>query len=127
MRKTIAIDFDGTLFENEWPGIGPAKMDVIQAALAEQRNGAALILWTCREGEQLQAALDACARYGLSFDAVNDSTEEWKQAWGTSPRKVGASEYWDDRALNPLTSMRFSMPEYKRRQGLTRGVSRRGE
>lgn len=127
MRRTIAIDFDGTLFENAWPGIGPARMNVIHAALAEQMSGSALILWTCREGALLEEALAACEAVGLRFDAVNDSTEEWKSAWGTSPRKVGASEYWDDKAVNPLFDKRFAASESTSRQSLTRGVSRRGE
>ena len=52
-------------------------------------------------GELLDAALAACKKEGLRFDAVNESTDAWKQAWGTSPRKIGATEYWDDRAVNP--------------------------
>lgn len=127
MRRTIAIDFDGTLFENAWPGIGPARMNVIQAALAEQRSGSALILWTCREGALLEEALAACEAAGMRFDAVNDSTEEWKAAWGTSPRKIGATEYWDDKAVNPLLDKRFYAEDTENRKPLTRGVSRRGE
>lgn len=100
-NRVIAIDFDGTLFKTRWPEILEPNRDVIERALKEQRNGAQLILWTCREGDLLDAALEACEKEGLHFDAVNDSTEEWKRAWGTSPRKIGATEYWDDRAVNP--------------------------
>lgn len=100
--RAIAIDFDGTLFKTRWPEILEPNRDVIDRALDAQRNGAQLILWTCREGELLDDALAACEKEGLHFDAVNDSTEDWKRIWGTSPRKVGATEYWDDRAVNPL-------------------------
>lgn len=99
--RAIAIDFDGTLFKTRWPEILAPNRDVIDRALEEQRNGAQLILWTCREGKLLEDALAACEREGLRFDAVNDSPEDWKRIWGTSPRKVGATEYWDDRAVNP--------------------------
>lgn len=71
----------------------------IAKPIAEQAAGAGLILWTCREGELLQQALDACAQWGLHFDAVNESLPSWIAAFGTRPRKVGASEYWDDRAV----------------------------
>ena len=101
MRKVIAVDFDGTLFENAWPGIGAPRVNVIAAALREQQNGAALILWTCRIGEALRAALEACEAQGLHFDAVNDSLPEWKDSFDGDPRKIGATEYWDDRAVNP--------------------------
>lgn len=101
MRKVIAVDFDGTLFENAWPGIGAPRVNVIAAVLREQQNGAALILWTCRAGEALRAALEACEAQGLHFDAVNDSLPEWKDSFDGDPRKIGATEYWDDRAVNP--------------------------
>lgn len=100
MRKVIAIDFDGCLCTNAYPGIGKPNWRVIAEAIIRQKSGAALILWTCREGELLQAAVDACRKWGLQFDAVNESLPEWAAAFGTSPRKVGASEYWDDKAVN---------------------------
>lgn len=99
--RAIAIDFDGTLFKTRWPEILEPNRYVIDRALDAQRNGAQLILWTCREGKLLEDALAACEKEGLHFDAVNDSTESWKRIWGTSPRKVGATEYWDDRSVNP--------------------------
>ena len=53
MKKVIAIDFDGTLFENKWPEIGMPIAPNINRAKNEKANGAVLILWTCREGEKL--------------------------------------------------------------------------
>ncbi len=46
----------------------------------------------------LQQALDACKGWGLEFDAVNESLPEWRERYENDPRKIGASEYWDDRA-----------------------------
>ena len=46
----------------------------------------------------LENALEACARWGLHFDAVNDSLPSWKKFYGNETRKVGATEYWDDKA-----------------------------
>lgn len=99
MRKAIAIDFDGCLCECAWPGIGAPHMDVINAAIREQRAGAALILWTCRVGERLGEAVKFCADHGLMFDAVNANLPERIAAYQNDPRKVDADEYWDDRAL----------------------------
>lgn len=64
-----------------------------------KKNGAGLILWTCREGELLSNAIKACAEWGLRFDAVNDSLPEWKEYFGSNCRKIGADEYWDDKAI----------------------------
>ena len=90
-RRVIALDFDGTICENEYPKIGKPKMDVIRRALKEREDGAALILWTCRTGELLKEAVDACAAWGLTFEAVNDNLPEWKKAWNNDPRKIGAT------------------------------------
>ena len=99
MKKVIAIDFDGCLCTDAWPEIGRPYMDVISKAKHEQENGAALILWTCREGKLLRDAVNAAARWGLTFDAVNDNIREMKARYNNNPRKIGATEYWDDRAI----------------------------
>lgn len=97
--RVIAVDFDGTLCENKFPEIGNENKTVISELLLAQSEGAKLILWTCREGELLERALKWCYDRGLEFDAINDSLPEWKERFGNNPRKVGATEYWDDRAV----------------------------
>lgn len=99
-ERAIALDFDGTLCENKYPEIGAPKWDVIRQAKQEKEAGTKLILWTCREGALLQEALAACRRWGLELDAVNDSLASWKRCFGDDPRKIGATEYWDDKAVN---------------------------
>lgn len=99
MRKAIAIDFDGCLCQDRWPAIGPPNREVIRRALAEQRAGAALILWTCREGRYLREAVDACRLWGLVFDEINANLPERVAAYGNDCRKISADEYWDDRAV----------------------------
>lgn len=99
MGKIIAIDFDGTLFVEDWPNIGKPIIDVIESAKAEQRQGAKLILNTLREGKLLEDAVAECEKYGLKFDAINDNLPEEVEKWGNNPRKIAATEYWDDRAV----------------------------
>ena len=98
LPRAIAIDFDGCLCENAYPEVGAPHWNIIAAAIGAQKNGAGIILWTCREGELLKDALEACDRWGLHFDAVNDSLPSWKEFYGNNTRKVGADEYWDDKA-----------------------------
>ena len=102
--KIIAIDFDGTLFETNYPHIVRPILSVIEMAKARQEKGDKLILWTCREGPELDAAIEACRGQGLVFDAVNDNIQELKDYWKNNPRKVAADEYWDDKnfPLKPL-------------------------
>ena len=97
--KAVAIDFDGCLCDNAYPAIGAPHWGVIARAKMEQEAGAGLILWTCREGPLLQEAVAACESWGLHFDAINESLPSWIAAFKNAPRKVGASEYWDDRAV----------------------------
>ena len=94
----IAIDFDGCLCSDAYPEIGAPNWDVIVEAKNEQTAGAKLILWTCREGKLLEDAVNACIRWGLKFDAINESLPAWRAMYDNDPRKIGATEYWDDKA-----------------------------
>lgn len=100
-ERVIAVDFDGCLCENAWPEIGEAKQDVIDALLSRQKQGAKIILWTCRVGEQLSAAVRWCTRHGIVFDAINENLPVNVAAFGNDCRKVYADEYWDDKAVMP--------------------------
>jgi len=95
----IAVDFDGTICQNAYPDIGEPNWHTIEKAKQEQEHGAKLILWTCREGGSLARAVAACMEWGLTFDAINENLPEWREAYGTNPRKIGATEYWDDRSV----------------------------
>ena len=95
----IAIDFDGTLFETDYPTIVSPNLGVIDAAKWCKERGDKLILWTCREGPELDVAIQACLEYGLEFDAVNDNLPEAKAEWENNPRKVAADYYIDDKNL----------------------------
>lgn len=98
--KIIAVDFDGTLCENEWPGIGKPIERNIQRVKAWQAAGAKLILWTNRVTERLSEAVDWCADHGIVFNAVNENLPEILDAFGTDCRKIYADVYFDDRAVN---------------------------
>jgi hypothetical protein len=100
-RKIIAVDFDGTLFVDAWPMVGAPIWPVIENVKEEQAKGAAIILWTCRSGKALTRAVKACKEVGLTPDSVNENLPEIVRAWGgEDTRKVVATEYWDDRAVN---------------------------
>lgn len=52
MAKVIAVDFDGTLCERNFPDIGAPIMSVIEYVKRKKEQGDTLILWTCRVGAQ---------------------------------------------------------------------------
>lgn len=96
----IAIDFDGVLCTDAYPEIGKPNTAVIEEAKTLREKGACLILWTSRTGKDLEAAVEACRSWGLEFDAVNENPQFMIDLYGGSdPRKIGADEYWDDKAV----------------------------
>lgn len=98
MRKVIAVDFDGTLCTRNWPKIGEPNTELIRQLAEEQKSGAAVILFTCREGKLLKEAVKWCREQGLIFDEVNRNLKERIRAYRGDSRKISADVYVDDRA-----------------------------
>ena len=99
----IAVDFDGTITkESKWPELGEPNMPLINELIRRRNNGDKLILWTCRNGDLLRAAINFCKTFGLEFDAVNDHLPELKEKFGNDTRKVYADLYVDDKAVKSL-------------------------
>ena len=96
----IAIDFDGTIVEHEYPAIGKPIPFAIETLLQLQKDNHKLILWTVREGDLLQEAVDYCEQRGLYFYAVNENyMGENREKAG---RKLGVDMFIDDRNLGGL-------------------------
>ena len=133
---TIAIDFDGTIVTHAYPAIGkpiPFAIETLKKLQKEDHHQ--LILWTCREGELLQEAIDYCAARGLEFYAVNSNFPE-ETSDIISARKLEEDLFIDDRNLGGITDWGviyqmihtgkhfqpaptgFGMEEPKRKKGL---------
>ncbi len=96
--KTIAVDFDGTIVEHKYPAIGEEMVFAFATLRALQEKGHRLILWTIREGELLQEAVEYCRENGIEFYAVNESYPGERPEEGSS-RKLMADIFIDDRNL----------------------------
>jgi hypothetical protein len=97
---TIAVDFDGTIVEHAYPKIGkeiPFAIDVLRRLQQEEYHQ--LVLWTVREGRLLSEAVTFCRERGLEFYAVNSNHPEEESYDGTTPRKLVADLFIDDRNL----------------------------
>ena len=98
---TIAVDFDSTLAEET---IGTShdsilpNIPLIERLIELKQEGHYIILWTCREGDWLQDAVDFCKGYGLEFDAVNENIQGKTYR---DTRKIVADMYIDDRGIHP--------------------------
>ena len=97
----IAIDFDGTIVENEYPRIGKEMLFAFETMKALQEKRHHLILWTFREGKRLQDAVDYCQERGITFYAVNKSYPEevYQPNNDQTPRKLNVDLFIDDRNL----------------------------
>lgn len=96
----IAVDFDGTIVEHKYPAIGKELPFALDSLKRLAMSGHKIVLWTVREGEHLQAAVDWCHEHGLDFYAVN--SEFPNGGWSDGGRKVRADIYIDDRNLGGL-------------------------
>ncbi len=101
---TIAIDFDGTIVEHRYPNIGKERPFAIATLKKLQSEHHQLILWTVREGELLEEAVEFCRQRGLEFYAVNANHPD--EVVCESPlhpcRKLSADMYIDDRNLGGI-------------------------
>ncbi len=95
-----AVDFDGTLCESVFPGIGRPNKDLIAHLIKRRKQGNKIILWTCRCGERLDEAVEWCRGFGLEFDCINENLPDMIEYWGEESRKVSADVYIDDKAVN---------------------------
>jgi hypothetical protein len=95
----IAIDFDGTICFDAYPGIG-----CIQPYAAETINklhdaGHYIIINTCREGNLLNEAVNWLLDKGIRFNRVNDNHPDATKKYKWNARKIFADIYIDDRNL----------------------------
>jgi hydroxymethylpyrimidine pyrophosphatase-like HAD family hydrolase len=94
----IAVDFDGTIVEHDYPGIGKEKLFAFQTLKELEKLGARLILWTFRNGGELEEAVEFCKQNGIEFYAVNRNYPE-EVYDDTISRKIDADIYIDDKNL----------------------------
>lgn len=99
----IAVDFDGTIVEHEYPAIGKVRPFAFQTLKMLQDKGHLLILWTYRSGRYLDEAVEFCREHGLEFHAVNENYpgEVFDDSMS---RKIDCELYIDDRNVGGLPS-----------------------
>ena len=100
----IAVDFDGTIVEHQYPEIGeerPFATEVLKMLIAERHK---VVLWTMREGKLLDEAVQWCADRGVQFYAVNSNSPsmflEAKKDYLSC--KLNADVFIDDRNIGGL-------------------------
>ena len=99
----IAVDFDGTIVEHRYPEIGKERPFAIATLKRLQAERHRLVLWTVREGELLEEAVNYCRERGLEFYAVNSNyPEEVRGENAPVCRKLKADLFIDDRNVGGM-------------------------
>ncbi|WP_308763934.1 BT0820 family HAD-type phosphatase [uncultured Bacteroides sp.] len=98
----IAVDFDGTIVEHRYPEIGKEIPFAINTLKMLQKEGHRIILWSVREDELLNEAVEFCRQRGLEFYAINSNYPEEQTEYPHSSRKLKADVFIDDRNVGGL-------------------------
>lgn len=100
---TIAVDFDGTIVEDRYPEIGrerPFATATLRKLIEDKHR---LILWSVREGDRLDEAVEWCRQKGVQFYAVNkDFEEDDRETNKNYSRKLKVDLFIDDRNVGGL-------------------------
>ncbi len=91
----IAVDFDGTVVNHEYPKIGPLKEGVREALTAFKKAGHKIAIWTCRAGEEEREVRLFLNENKIPYDTVNTPV----QGSDLGTRKIYADVYIDDKGL----------------------------
>ena len=101
--RIIAVNFDYTLsIGAKFTNVGTPNRDLFHYLINQQRQGNAIILWTCRTGKPLEDAIAFCKNYGLEFDYVNENHPNIINSFGNNPRKIFANLYIDNSSAGPF-------------------------
>lgn len=93
----FAIDLDGTVWKEAYPGIGLIIPEAINSIKEIKNLGHTIIIWTCRQGKLLEDAVNTLKRYNVPFDFINENDPERIKLYGSDCRKIGADFFVDDR------------------------------
>ena len=96
----IAVDFDGTIVENDFPRIGKFKPEAEKTLLKLYDEGHYIIIWTCRSGRALNACEQFLKKNNFKYHVINEQNpENLASHKGIDTRKVYADIYVDDKHI----------------------------
>lgn len=100
MNKVIAVDFDGTIVDQEFPLIGEEIPGATQTLKTLQDKGFIICIWTCRENNYLLSAIEWLKQRDFTPDYIN-AAPPYSDKLGDS-RKIYADFYFDDKSFPPF-------------------------
>lgn len=95
----IAIDFDGTIVEENFPYIGKMKPFANKVINRLHYAGHQIIINTCRVDDMADQAREFLVNKKIHFDVFNENHPELIEKFGNDCRKLGADIYIDDKSI----------------------------
>ena len=105
-KLILAIDFDGTIVEIDYPDIGELKESAVEYINKLYDDGHQIIINSCRVGNQEVEMCWFLHGQGIKHHYVNENHPAMIDYYGTDTRKISADLYIDDKNLGGL-------PEWK--------------
>lgn len=102
----LAIDFDGTIVENDYPNIGNKIRGAVKYMRILHLEGHKIIINTCRAQEFESEAKAFLINEGIPFDYMNCNLPEDINHFGMDCRKISADIYIDDKQVGGLPPWR---------------------
>lgn len=95
----IALDFDGTIVDSDYPTIVRLKDNAKDVITRLHQEGHRILINTCRGGIEQEEAKQFLLANDVPFDTINENHPELIRKYGNDSRKLGADIYVDDKGL----------------------------
>lgn len=103
MRQlTLTIDFDGTIVEEAYPGLGKLKPEADKYINKLYDEGFNILIHTCRTGSFQGDAENYLRRMGVNYHYINSNLPKTIEFFKNDCRKLSADIYIDDKCLMGL-------------------------
>jgi hydroxymethylpyrimidine pyrophosphatase-like HAD family hydrolase len=105
MKETplvIAIDFDGTIVNSQWPDLGDPKPNAVEVIRRLHDEGHRIIIWTCRGADDTKKAHDWLFKHGVPHQSINIQDRDIVENFKGDVRKILADVYIDDKQLGGI-------------------------
>lgn len=101
-KKTIAIDFDGTIVECKYPDIGELRKDAKETINKLYDEGYIIIINSCRSAMYEAGIYKTLKENDIDYDYINCNHPSSIEAFGMDCRKISADIYIDDKNLGGI-------------------------
>lgn len=98
-KAIVAIDCDGTIWEDAYPKIGRLREGAREYINRLYREGYGIVINTCRAGLTLADAINFLDNNGIKYHYVNCNFPFLIEKYGMDCRKISADVYIDDKCL----------------------------